>query len=216
MPQAVWHRSFRKWCRGEARDAGSTGRRSPIPPRGDVFSVRGPMKTAAARFAALALVTLALAASCNRTPTAPSIRPPPPPEATPPQPRQPVIERVELTAPRTLAPATSTQLRVIGYWSDGTTQDITDTASFHSSRPEVLTISTGGMAAAIKVGESFISAQTTPSVSLRVGGIRPQHVVDNREIVVVPAAPSASADRYLKRTLRVCQSPAHESSRTPA
>jgi hypothetical protein len=104
------------------------------------------MKTTASRFAALAALTLALAASCDRTPTSPSA------------PSRPRVTRVELVVPKALAPGASAQFRAIARSSDGTIQDITASAIFGSSQPDVLTITPGGIATAFQVGESFVSA----------------------------------------------------------
>ena len=73
------------------------------------------MKTATARFAALALLTLALATSCDRTPTRPSTRVPP---EGPQPPVEVITTRIELIVPRTLAPGGTAQLSLIAHRSD--------------------------------------------------------------------------------------------------
>ena len=125
------------------------------------------MRTAASRLAAFALLSLALAASCDRTPTTPN--PQAPPEPAP----EPFIRRIELIAPPTLAPGATTQLRVIGHRSDGSTQDITGTATLGVSAPDVLVVSQDGLLRALKLGESSVTAASVPFSS-------------GREVVVVP------------------------------
>jgi hypothetical protein len=109
-------------------------------------------------FAALSVATLT---SCSRPPTAPGAAVPP------------VTTRVELIAPRTLAPGATVQLRVIAHRSDGSTQDITATANFYSQPSGVLAISSDGTATALKLGDAFVTGQSATSAS-------------TREVIVVP------------------------------
>jgi hypothetical protein len=102
------------------------------------------MTKSAARVVALSLLTLTLTASCDRTaPTTPSA--------------PPVIRAVELIAPRTLAPGATTQLRLIARRSDGSSEDITATATFHASTPGILALSPDGIATASRVGDTFVT-----------------------------------------------------------
>lgn len=116
------------------------------------------------------LLTVAVAASCDRTPTRPTVDTTPP--AAPP-PAQPPPVRVELLAPRTIALGATAQLQAIGHWSDGTTRDITATTGFSSSDPGVLAISETGLATAVKSGESYLRTVTYPTSPVQ-------------EVVVVP------------------------------
>ena len=118
------------------------------------------MKKAASSFAALSLLTLALAASCDNTPTRPSEVPP-------------RITRVDIVAPSSLAPGGTTQLRLIARRSDGSAEDVTATARFSSSNRDVLAISPDGIATALNIGESVVGAGTNLLYS-------------TREVVVVP------------------------------
>lgn len=123
--------------------------------------------TSPSRFVVLSLLTLALAVSCDRIPTTPSTSLPPQP------PPDPAITRVELIAPGTLAPGETAQLRVVAHRSDGRTEDVTATASLHSSQPDVLAISPDAMTTALKLGESFVTATS-------------KGYGNSQEIVVVP------------------------------
>src|SRR5688572_7359842 len=98
------------------------------------------MTPSAFRSVALSLLMLALTAAC-RSPTTPSEQ-------------EPVISRLEMIAPRTLAPGATAQIRVIAHWSDGRTEDVTARAIFRSFRPDVLAISPDGTITALKLGES--------------------------------------------------------------
>jgi len=81
---------------------------------------------------------------------------------------------VSLTAtpsPLSLVLGGSQQLLAIATFSDGTTQDMTSTATWSSSQPTIATVSTAGMTTALQVGSTTILAQSsnlTGSVSLTV------------------------------------------------
>jgi hypothetical protein len=85
----------------------------------------------------------------------------------------PIVTRVELIAPRTLAPGTTAQLKLFEVRSDGSTQDVTATALFRSRFDEILAVSSGGTVTALKLGESVVSGQISTHSS-------------SREVVVVP------------------------------
>lgn len=109
-----------------------------------------------------AALTTAALASCNRV-TAPS-----PPTA-------PVITRVELIAPGSLSPGATIQLRLIARRSDGSSEDVTQTARFASARRDVVEVSPAGLATALKIGEASVSGYRDDE---RLGS--------GREVVVVP------------------------------
>jgi hypothetical protein len=102
------------------------------------------MNRVKARFVALALVTLACAGACDRSPTS----------ATPPVPN---TRRLELIAPRSLAPGATFQLRLIAHWSNGVAEDVTGTARFFSDRPDVLRVTSAGMVDALTRGEAVVA-----------------------------------------------------------
>ncbi len=116
-----------------------------------------------ARFVVLSVLTLAYAGACDRSPTS----------ATPPTPPPPNIRRLELIAPRSLAPGATFQLRLVAHWSNGVAEDVTRTAEFFSDRPDVLRVTSDGMVDALTRGEAFV-AWLAESVS------------GSQEIVVVP------------------------------
>jgi hypothetical protein len=116
------------------------------------------------RLAALAIATTASAiviASCNRTPTTPSLitqsgqSPPGPYELF-----------VEIVGPRTVAPGATVQFQAISHRSDSTTQDVTNTAIWRSSRTSVLTLDKG-IATGLTVGESTIDVISVTRSSRR-------------------------------------------------
>ncbi len=57
-----------------------------------------------------------------------------------------------------LAPGTSVQLAVVGTFSDGTTRTLVSGVSWHSGSTAVATVSAGGLAAALTVGTSILTA----------------------------------------------------------
>lgn len=121
---------------------------------------------------ALALTAAAiLIASCNRTPTTPSVisqagQPPP-------QPQGPFDVRLEIIGPRSVAPGGTAQFNAIMHRSDNTTQDLTTTAVWRSSRPNLATIAANGVATGVAVGDVFISANVNSRGS-------------SREVIVTP------------------------------
>jgi hypothetical protein len=115
--------------------------------------------TAALIATTLAALSVATLTSCNRTPTRPS--------------QPPFIARVELIAPTSLAPGATAQLRLIAHRSDGTFEDVTATARFHSGSSEVLAVSPDGIATGLKLGESGVTGQT-------------ERFSSTHEVVVVP------------------------------
>jgi hypothetical protein len=122
------------------------------------------------RLAPLATATAAAAiviASCNRTPTTPSLI-----TQSGQTPQGPYELFVELVAPRTVAPGGTAQLQAISHFSDNTTADVTATAIWRSSRTSVLTIDKG-VATGLTVGESSVQAVSATRSS-------------SREIIVTP------------------------------
>lgn len=122
------------------------------------------------RLAALAIATTAAAiviASCNRTPTTPSLITQS--GQTPPGPYELFVE---IVGPRTVAPGGTAQFQAISHRSDNTTQDVTNTAVWRSSRTSVLTLDKG-VATGLTVGESTIDAISVTRSS-------------RREIIVTP------------------------------
>lgn len=116
------------------------------------------------RLAPLAIATAAAAiviASCNRTPTTPSLitqRGQPP--------TGPYELFVEIVGPRTVAPGGTAQFQAIAHRSDSTTQDVTNTAIWRSSQTNVLTLDKG-VATGLTVGESNIDAISVTRSSRR-------------------------------------------------
>ena len=80
--------------------------------------------------------------------------------------------RLELIAPRSLAPGATTQLRLIVHRLDGFSQDVS-TAQFSSNSPDTLRTSVDGMAGGVALGDGFVMA-------------RFESLTVTREIVVVP------------------------------
>lgn len=144
-------------------------------------------------FVGIAAVVVALAATitaCDKTPTRPSSLPLPnqgPPPVT--------FTRLEIIGPRTVAPGQSVQFQAIGHKPDGTTEDVTSTAFWQSSRSNVLTISPGGLAMARTRGEStlqarFVATSTTEIVVVPAGTYR---LIGSVEEADSPTAPVIGA-----------------------
>jgi uncharacterized protein YjdB len=106
-----------------------------------------------------------------------------------------VLQSVSV-APQNLNMATGTtgQLTATGYYSDSTTQDLTNVATWSSSVGGVASVSTTGLVTARKAGSSVITAtfggvngSTTVTVATRT----------LQSIVVTPVNPSVSAGHTL-------------------
>lgn len=116
------------------------------------------------RLAPLAIATTAAAiaiASCNRTPTTPSLITQ---SGQPPAGQSELF--VEIVGPRTVAPGGTAQFQAISHRSDNTTQDVTNTAIWRSSQTSVLTLDKG-VATGLTVGESNIDAVSVTRSSRR-------------------------------------------------
>jgi len=87
---------------------------------------------------------LALSWACgSSTPTAPA-SPPSSPK---------IVNSLQVLGPASVAPGASAQLSAIATYADGSTGDVTAIARWNSSDPQVLSISTSGVATGIKGGE---------------------------------------------------------------
>ena len=89
-----------------------------------------------------------------------------------------------------LKPAATVQLNATATRSAGSTQDVTTTASWASSAPDVLRVSAAGLVTAVSDGDasvtaSYASPAATTSLSVRTGG-------QNLEGFVREAAPTAA------------------------
>ena len=124
----------------------------------------------------------AFIAACDTTPTRPSFLPP---SSGPPA---VLTSRIDIGGPGSVGPGQTAQFTAIAHRTDGTTADITAMANWRSSRPSVLTITAGGLATGIALGEANI--QATNQVSAL------------REIVVVPAGRFGSSDWWWKAITR--------------
>jgi hypothetical protein len=97
--------------------------------------------------------------SCEKTPTTPTPPPagaPAPPPGGPPSP--PVTVRLEIAAPRSIAPGESVQLTARAIKADGSAEDITSQAQWSTSNSQ-LQVSQTGLATAVERGESTIYAR---------------------------------------------------------
>jgi hypothetical protein len=74
-----------------------------------------------------------------------------------------VLNTITVSSPQSLLPlGTTTQLFATGTYSDGTAQDLTASVRWSSSSPNVVTISSAGVAQAKAVGTSSVSAMLGP------------------------------------------------------
>lgn len=121
---------------------------------------------------AIALTAAAfLIASCDRTPTTPSVIS----QAVQPSPPPPGVfdVRLEVVGPRSVAPGGTAQFNAIMHRSDNTTQNVTTTAVWRSSRPNLATVAANGVATGVAVGDVFLTANVNNRGS-------------SREVIVTP------------------------------
>lgn len=84
--------------------------------------------------------------------------------------------RVEIVAPRAIAPGQTVQLGVRGQFDDGSTRDLTAQAAWQSQQSDVISIDERGRATAHRVGESNVTARTSANSGLTA----------TKEVIVVP------------------------------
>ena len=106
-----------------------------------------------------ALIALGIGVACDKgPPSGPSGQPPTTGGPSPsPSPQAPAAVRIE--GPAAVAPGTSAQYRLIASFSDGTTNDVTSSATWTTANSSVLTVGTGGMVQAKSRGESALDAR---------------------------------------------------------
>lgn len=100
------------------------------------------------------LLLTILAVSCDKRPTAPG-----PVRETGGAP-QPVVQRIDLAGPHTVAPGETARFTVTEIRSDGTSRDISEGASWASSDTSVLSIDRNGFATGIANGTAHVSARS--------------------------------------------------------
>lgn len=105
-----------------------------------------------------ALIALAIVVACDkRTPSGPSGPPTAGgPSGSPPA-QAPTAVRIE--GPPSVAPGTSAQYRAIASFSDGTTNDVTSSATWTTANSSVLTVGPAGIVQAKSRGESALDAR---------------------------------------------------------
>ena len=109
-----------------------------------------------------------LAISCDKRPTAPG-----PVRETGGAP-QPVVQRIELTGPGTVAPGETVRFVLTEFRSDGTTRDTTEGAGWGSSDQAILSIDNNGVATGLAAGE--VSVWTRAALQSR-----------SMQVIVTPA-----------------------------
>lgn len=85
---------------------------------------------------------------------------PAPPEPPPPTPTKQLSSIAVTPGNATLAAGSVQQYRATGTFSDGSSSDVTQTASWSSSQPAVATIDTTGLATGVAAGSTTISASS--------------------------------------------------------
>ena len=100
-------------------------------------------------------------------------------------------------ATNSLAVGLTQQLTVLGSYSDGTTRDLTASASWASSTPSVATVNSAGLVTAIAVGSTTVSAsqsEVSGSTSLNVvSDVTSQELTfANSKAVIIPSSGASS------------------------
>lgn len=107
----------------------------------------------------VAILLVACAAACDKSPTRPS-GPTSEPPAVPASPTAPTLQAIHIDGPVLVAPAGTAHYVASGQFSDGTTSDVTNAVTWRSSDGNVLALSSDGTASAGRAGQSVIVAET--------------------------------------------------------
>lgn len=91
---------------------------------------------------------ISVCAGCDKSPTRPAPKP---------TPNGPVLARVEISGPDTIAPGATGKYTLTGFLSDGTTRDVTAEAVWRSTNAPAATIDQAGLATGLVPGETLIS-----------------------------------------------------------
>jgi len=102
----------------------------------------------------------------------------------------PVLVSIAVTpAAPSIALGTQQQFTATGTYSDGSTQNLTGSASWSSSAPNVATIAGGGLASSVATGATTISAASGSVTGLATLTVTPATLVS---IAVTPSAPTVT------------------------
>jgi hypothetical protein len=112
-----------------------------------------------------ALLLACVLIACDRGPTRPSVLPRPP--VSPPG--GVTLQNLGITGAATVPPGGTEQFKAIARYSDGTTRDVTNEASWQSSDVSVLSISPTGVVTGHGRGEASVTASFQGSSSVKGG-----------------------------------------------
>src|SRR5262245_36502570 len=123
----------------------------------------------------IATMLVAILLACDKSPTQPTTfeqpsRQPPPPASTP-----KVLTALTITGPGTIAPDQTGQFTARAQYSDSSTEDVTNSATWRTNVSTVLTISTTGLATGHALGESAVTASYSTRSAVK------------GDVIVVPA-----------------------------
>jgi hypothetical protein len=113
-------------------------------------------------------------ASCDKSPTRPSVQP----TGTPAAPAAVTVARIEIIAPASIEPGASAQLTANAIKSDGSVENVTSQTQWTSTNARVLQVSSAGIVTAGERGEANLNARyqnrnaTAPMMVLPGGTFR--------------------------------------------
>jgi hypothetical protein len=113
-------------------------------------------------------------ASCDKSPTRPSVQP----TGTPPAPAAVTVTRIVIIAPASIEPGASAQLTANAIKSDGSVENVTSQTQWTSTNARVLQVSSAGIVTAGERGEANLNARyqnrnaTAPMMVLPGGTFR--------------------------------------------
>ena len=100
------------------------------------------------------------------------------------------IQRIDISGPDSIAPGQSAQLTATGVRSDGTSENVSASASWSSSTSRVIQVAIGGQATAVGTGEATVQA-------------RYQNRSGSRTVLVMPAGTYKVSGRITEGTLNL-------------
>jgi hypothetical protein len=115
-----------------------------------------------------------LVASCDKSPTRPSVQP----RGTPATPPAVTVVRIQVIAPASVEPGASAQLTANAIKSDGSVENVTSQSQWTSTNAQVLQVSSAGIVTAGERGEANLNARyqnrsaTAPMMVLPGGTFR--------------------------------------------
>lgn len=121
------------------------------------------MRTNSTELRVVAICLAGWLAACDKTPTGPSGV----------DPTNRSVRSLEIVGPREVAPGATVRFGLTAHYSDGSSRDVSSESTWRSSNPDIVSISSGGLATGHQLGEADLTGAFGTAVA-------------SRETIVVP------------------------------